>query len=319
MLVWPRRALDWAMDTSILLGYSKVGPWVRRRWWPHDPPTGALVDRHVVVTGATGGLGLATAAGLARLGAEVHLVGRSADRLDRARASLLAGQPSARLHTGVCDLSDLASVEAFCAGLLAQVQELHALVHNAGVMPPRRVQSPQGHELALATHLLGPHLMTFRLAGALSGGRVVVVSSGGMYGQPLVVGDLEYETGTYSGVTAYARTKRMQVVLAELWAQRLAVRGITVASMHPGWADTPGVRESLPRFARLMGPLLRTPEQGADTVVWLTASQEPRPSGLFWHDRRPRPTHYLPWQSESAAQRSALWDGVVARTGVPAS
>ncbi len=82
--------------------------------------------------------------------------------------------------------------------------------------------------------------MTFRLADALRGGRVVVVSSGGMYGQALPTSDLEYTHGTYSGVTAYARTKRMQVVLAELWAEHLASRGITVASMHaPGWADTP--------------------------------------------------------------------------------
>jgi len=78
--------------------------------------------------------------------------------------------------------------------------------------------------------------------------------------------------------------------------------------MHPGWADTPGVRTSLPTFHRVTRPLLRTPEQGADTIVWLAAAAEPaRTTGGFWHDRRRRPTHRLPWTRESTAEREALW------------
>ena len=92
-------------------------------------------------------------------------------------------------------MSDLDSVEEFCASLAGGITSLHALVHNAGVMPPDRTLSAQGHELA--THVLGPHLMTFRLADILRGGRVIVVSSGGMYGQRLPVDDLEYEDGEY--------------------------------------------------------------------------------------------------------------------------
>ena len=84
--------------------------------------------------------------------------------------------------------------------------------------------------------------------------------------------------------------------------------GVVVHAMHPGWADTPGVRSSLPTFYRLTRPLLRTPEQGADTIVWLAAAAEPGCStGGFWHDRRRRPTHRLPWTRESAADREALW------------
>src|SRR6476661_5496988 len=73
-------ALDWVMDKSLVLGYTKIGPAVRRNWWPHDPVPGALIGRHVLVTGASGGLGLATARGLSRLGAAVHLTGRVAPR-----------------------------------------------------------------------------------------------------------------------------------------------------------------------------------------------------------------------------------------------
>jgi hypothetical protein len=89
--------------------------------------------------------------------------------------------------------------------------------------------------------------------------------------------------------------------------------------MHPGWADTPGVTDSLPRFARLMRPLLRSPESGADTIVWLTAASRELPTGLFWHDRRPRPTHYLPRRLEGEAEREALWAWVQAQTGQPPS
>jgi NAD(P)-dependent dehydrogenase (short-subunit alcohol dehydrogenase family) len=311
-------SLDWVLDKSVVLGYSKVGSGLRRRWWPADPRPDVLDGRHVVVTGASGGLGLATAAGLARFGAEVHLVGRSADRLDDAASRIRSDHAQARLHPVVCDVSDLEAVEGLCRRLDAEVGSLHALVHNAGVMPPTRTESKQGHELALATHVLGPHLMTFRLADALRGGRVVVVSSGGMYGQPLPTDDYEYERGDYSGVTAYARTKRMQVVLAELWASWLQGPGITVASMHPGWADTPGVTDSLPRFASVMGPLLRTADDGADTAVWLAATEDDLPSGRFWHDRRQRPTHYAPVRVEGELERGRLWDFVRSVTGVPA-
>jgi len=74
----------------------------------------------------------------------------------------------------------------------------------------------------------------------------------------------------------YARTKRAAVVLTEMWAGRLAATGITVHAMHPGWADTAGVQSSLPRFYRVTRPLLRSPDQGADTIVWLGVPRSPR-------------------------------------------
>ena len=90
------------------------------------------------------------------------------------------------------------------------------LVHNAGVMPPERQETADGHEVALATHVLGPLLLTELLRPVLRGrerSRVVLVSSGGMYAQKLPAHDPEYLNGSYSGTTAYARTKRMQVAL----------------------------------------------------------------------------------------------------------
>jgi NAD(P)-dependent dehydrogenase (short-subunit alcohol dehydrogenase family) len=313
----PAAALDWLLDKSIVLGWSKVGPAVRQYWWPADPPADVLRGKHVVVTGASGGLGLATAAGLAGLGADVHLVGRSVDRLRAAEGLIRDQHPDARLHSATCDVGDLESVEDYCTTLIREVTSLHALVHNAGLLPPERRATPQGHELTLATHVLGPHLMTYRLAEVLRGGRVLVVSSGGMYGQELPEGDYEYTQGEYSGVRAYARTKRMQVVLAEQWAQRLVRHGIDVASLHPGWGRTPGLDEALPGFVRAMGPLLRTAESGADTSVWLTATPHQWPTALFWQDRRPRPTHYGPLHQESEEARERFWQYVRDQTGVP--
>jgi NAD(P)-dependent dehydrogenase (short-subunit alcohol dehydrogenase family) len=99
----------------------------------------------------------------------------------------------------------------------------------------------------------------------------------------------------------------MQVVLAQEWAQRLRDEGV-VHAMHPGWVDTPGLVEGLATFHRLTRPILRTPEEGADTIVWLAAADEPgRSTGRFWQDRRPRPTHYLSRTREDAADRAALW------------
>lgn len=313
----PAAALDWFLDKSLVLGWSKIGPSLRRHWWPADPPEGALQGKHVVVTGASSGLGLATAAGLAGLGADVHLVGRDADRLQQAETRIRQVHPAARLHSAVCDVSDFASVEDFCSSLVGSLTSLHALVHNAGVLPPERSVTPQGHETALATHVLGPHLMTFRLAELLRGGRVVVVSSGGMYGQALPEEDHEFARGEYTGVKAYARTKRMQVVLAEQWAEHLSRHGIAVASMHPGWSATPGLKEALPGFVTVMGPILRTAEGSADTVVWLCATPQEWRSGLFWQDRRPRPTHYGPLNRESEDARTRLWEFVRAATGLP--
>ncbi|WP_406830489.1 SDR family NAD(P)-dependent oxidoreductase [Pedococcus sp. KACC 23699] len=310
------RALDWAMDKSLVLGYTRLGPRLRRSWWPADPRPACLAGRHVLVTGASGGLGLAAAQQIAALGATVHLLGRKAERLESARTELLAAEPSARVEIAPCDLSDLDAVRGFCADFSARVPELHALVHNAGVLPPERRTTAQGHELTLATHVLGPHLMTALLADNLRGGRVVVVSSGGAYGQKLPVDDLEYTQGDYSGVTAYARTKRMQLVITEQWADRLRGR-VSVHSMHPGWADTPGVTESLPGFNKVMGPLLRSPAEGADTVTWLVATDDPIGTGGFWHDRSRRPTHYAPIGVETASQRQRFWEFVVAATGEP--
>jgi len=129
-----------------------------------------------------------------------------------------------------------------------------------------------------------------------------------MYTRRLELADPCWTARPYDGVVAYAETKRAQVVLAELWAERLRGTRVVVNAMHPGWADTPAVRTSLPRFHRLTRAILRTPAEGADTVVWLAAAPGARAwSGCFFFDRIPRRTHLVPFTREREDARRRLW------------
>jgi dehydrogenase/reductase SDR family member 12 len=314
------RALDAVLDRSVVGGYTRIGYWLRSRGWDADDPRpGALRGRVVAVTGGSSGLGKATAVSVARLGARVHLVVRDLAKGRTAVAEIQAEVPGAEVLMHRCDVSDLGSVRSFATELQQVVDHVDVLVHNAGALPPERQESVDGHELTLATHVLGPVLMTELLRpllAAAGGARVVLVSSGGMYTAPLAADDPEYRVGTYAGAQAYARTKRMQVALGPLMQERWAADRIAVHTMHPGWVDTPGIVTSLPTFHTVMGPLLRDAGTGADTIVWLAATEPPPGGGRFWQDRAPRPEHYLRRTHYSSADLDRVWAYVLAATGL---
>ncbi|NYI79132.1 SDR family NAD(P)-dependent oxidoreductase [Nocardioides panzhihuensis] len=320
--------LDRVLDRAVVLGYSRLGYAIRRRRWAAaDPRPGALAGRTALVTGGGSGLGAATVLGLARLGARVHVLVRSPERAATAVARIeqQLGDEGlvADLRIERCDVSDLSVVDAFADDLCTRdggTTTLDVLVHNAGVMPPERTESVDGHELTVATHVLGPIRLTERLLPALRrsehGARVVFVASGGMYTQPLPVDDPEFQHGSYRGAVAYARSKRMQVELAPLLDRRWSPDRISTYVMHPGWADTPGLARSLPAFRTLSRPLLRSAEAGADTAVWLGATDPAPPSGTFWHDRRQRPTSYRSATRPEPGDTDELWRWVAAAAGV---
>lgn len=316
------RLIDTVLDRTLVGGYSRFGISVRRRLpgWPSDPAPEALAGKQVAVTGATSGLGLQTCADLAALGAVVHLLVRDTDKGERVCEELRGRVPDADLRVWRCDVSDLVDVRRFASAFAAEVARLDVLVHNAGVMPPERAESAQGHELSMATHVLGPLLMTELLRPALAGasGRVLFVTSGGMYAQRLPVDDPEYRLDSYSPSGSYARSKRVQVSLLPILARRWAPDRITVCAMHPGWADTPGIASSLPGFHRLTGRLLRDAADGVDTAIWLAATEPPPASGLLWHDRRTRPEHLVPWTRESPAARASIWGWCARAVGIAA-
>jgi dehydrogenase/reductase SDR family member 12 len=307
------RPIDTALDRSIALGYGKVGLELRRRLpgWPPDPPR--MDGRVVIVTGAASGLGLAACERFASLGASVKPVVRSQDRAEEAAARIRQAVPAASVEPLACDVSSLTELRSFAARFTAAHDRLDVLVNNAGVMPDARSRSADGHELMFATHVLAPFALTSLLADVLKASapaRVINVSSGGMYGQRLPEEDLESERTGYGPKKLYARTKREQVAITEAWAERLRCSGVVVHAMHPGWVDTEGVRQWLPVFRALTRPIIRNPEQGADTIVWLAAAPEALEStGRFWSDRRSRPTHYpLGAPDHSAQARQRLWD-----------
>ena len=296
------------LDASILLSFDRTG--YRRHAAAFDPADLQvnLAGRVCLVTGANSGIGFETSLALAARGGRVWMLCRSRERGLAAVREVRTRTGSRRVHLGVIDVSDTASIRRFVRSLKAPVVDV--IVHNAGVLPDERTETADGHELTLATHVLGPWLLTTLLLPRLrrSGdARVVFVSSGGMYTRTLALSDSEWRDRPYDGVVAYAQTKRMQVVLAELLAAELEDSGICVNAMHPGWADTPAVRTSLPRFWNVMRRGLRTPAEGADTVVWLAASPAARgQTGRFWFDRQARSTHLLPWTRESRQERQAL-------------
>ncbi len=315
-----RSIIDDLLEISVVGSFTRVGPAVRSRLYDWQPPDdGALAGRTVLVTGPTSGLGRAAADAIAALGARVVLVARNEARLARVRDELAARSGEDRYPIIVADMGSLASVRGAVERILGTEQRLDVLVDNAGAIFPEREPGPDGIERTFATLVVGPFALEQGLLPLLRstpGARVIGVTSGGMYTQRLDVHDLQYAAGTYNGSLAYARAKRAQVTLSREWARREAASGITFATMHPGWADTPGLARSLPAFHRVMGPLLRTPAEGIDTITWLASVADPSPwNGCLLLDRRPRPFDRVPWTHLTASDRRELWDAVVALSG----
>lgn len=303
--------LDRILDKS-LLGYTSLG----YEWRALDPIQEDLRGRTALVTGASSGLGKQSAAALAELGAAVILVGRNEAKTSSVASRIRAQTSNPRVYSEVADLSLMGEIRKLAERIDSPI---HILVNNVGVLLPSRTETSEGLELSFATNLLGHFLLTNLLLPKLRASapaRIINVSSGGMYTQRIEVEDLQNRRGRYDGAKAYARSKRGQVILTELWAERLAGQGIVVHAMHPGWADTPGVSRSLPRFYRVSKKLLRSPAQGADTIVWLCAAEEPlKSSGQFWHDRKPRPCHRLSRTRETSEERAALWEALCRYSG----
>lgn len=328
------RVVDAALEVSVAGGFGSPGIRVRRRLagWTEVP---RMDGRSVLITGATSGIGAAAATELARLGARVGIVGRNPDRTAAAAARIEAevladhaGEVGRARHAPagtplvevfVADLTRLADARRLVNEVAGAWSTLDVLVHNAGALSADYQQTEDGFEATYAAQVLSPHVITAGLLAHLARGnrpRVVTVSSGGMYTQTLDLATVQADAQDFDGVRAYARAKRAQVVLTQQWAARFP-GPVQFHSMHPGWADTPGVRDALPRFRRLTRPILRTAAEGADTIVWLAGVESvPGPNGSFWLDRRPRGTERMPGNSIPAGGAEALWELVCAQTGV---
>ena len=303
------------LDAAIAPGFSRIGYAVRSRLnnW-QSIQSFDCTGKVFVITGPTAGLGRALTFQLAATHAELVLVARNSAKLAELVAELQVRFPASTFHSVIADVSDLSAVAAASRKIVSLVPRIDALIHNAGALLPDRELTSDGREVTITAHVLGPHLMTTMLLKVLrtSRGRVITVSSGGMYAAALPTADsqftLEMQPEKYDGTRQYAIAKRAQVTLNEIWATREPE--IFFAAMHPGWADTPGVQSSLPQFRRFTQPILRSSDQGADTIAWLAVVPEfPGDSGKFWSDREVRSIHktLISKRADISVARATLW------------
>ncbi len=304
--------LDTVIDATIVLSYGNTGYKFRRALlWNNDDLAVDLTGKVCAITGANSGIGLAAARQLALRGATVYLLVRNVERGLIAQARLRAEANHARVHLVAIDLSSLAEVRACAEQIKTQTQRLDILINNAGDAFEQRSLSVDGVELTFATNALGAFVLTTELTPLLRSSpqaRIINVSSGGMYLAKLDVNDLQYERRKYEQLIVYAQSKRALMMLTELWAEQLKTEGITANCMHPGWVDTPLLQTGLPAFRQSMHRLLRTSDEGADTIVWLAvAPQLAAVTGRFWFDRRERAAHKIFLTESSAEDYRRLW------------
>ncbi len=299
---------DSLLEGTIVGSFTKVGHHARAALFDWDDFDGDLRGQVALVTGGTSGIGKATAVGLLRLGADVHITSRSQDRADDVAAEMNERPDvTGRAIGQAVDTGDAESIHQLVRTLRASSVRLDVLISNAGALTSERRTDDRGVELTLSSHLIGPYLLMNELRTSLnSGARVLFMSSGGMYTQKLDVDSIELGPSEYKGAVAYAKAKRGQVEMVSLLGPEWAPQ-VIMHSVHPGWVATAGVDASLPGFSKVMSPLLRSAEQGADTMIWLAATGgNGEAPGQFWLDRQPRRTSYIPGTGTDDAERRKL-------------
>ena len=289
--------------------FTRAGYRTGRRTWA--PMSTDMAEKHVVLTGASAGLGFETAVALLEAGATLTLVIRDPNKVTSMQAALQerTGRQADRVE--LADLSLLSQVNALSERLLSANRPIDVLINNAGALFNDYCQTSEGIETSAALLLLSPWRLTEAVHPLLAHhdtpARVINVVSGGMYTQKLQCESLVMSEDDYRGSVAYARAKRALTVLTELWSAQWRDDRIVVNAMHPGWADTPGVQGALPGFRRLTHRVLRSSQEGADTIVWLARAREAdKTSGQLFLDREPRTTHLRQHTLESAEERAAL-------------
>jgi NAD(P)-dependent dehydrogenase (short-subunit alcohol dehydrogenase family) len=257
-----------------------------------------LSGRRYVVTGANGGIGLVSARQLAKQGAEVIMACRRVAEGEKQASVVRDEFPGAKVEVRKLDLGNLASVRKFAESFDAEFGDLHGLLNNAGVMNTPQSTTADGFEMQFGVNHLGHFLLTELLTPALERGapsRIVNVSSCfhdkamGREGK-IHFEDLNYESRKYDGWEAYAQSKLANLLHAKGLAKRLADRGVTAVSVHPGWVRTDLMRHSMPSFIQnyIARPFLKMagmiePWEGAQTSLHaLLADDVGQHAGAFY-------------------------------------
>lgn len=267
-----------------------------------------MKDKHILITGATSGIGKATARALANLGARITFTGRN-------REKDLEVQKAFRLETGnpnieyfFCDLASLASVAAFTHAFSQANSSLDILINNAGIWTPRRVLTPDGIESHLAVNHLAPFLMTLKLMPLLKrppSARIINLTSGIHYRGKMDLEDLEFEKRKWRSINAYTQSKSCNILFTRHLAGKIAGTNISVNCLAPGWVNTGLFRDAGP-FVRITASLFAMrPAKAARALVYLaTAEALEDVSGEYFKGMHIRKSSAATYDQELAAK---LW------------
>lgn len=278
-----------------------------------------LAGRNCLVTGGSGGIGLAAATALARLGATVGIVARDSQRglAAREQVAKAGGRP---VDLFLADLASQADIRRLAGEVASRYHAVHTLVNCASAVYSERRLTPDGVERTFAlnhlAYFLLTHLLIDRLAAAESA-RVVNVSALPIEGVTLDFDDLQLARG-YSGVRAYTRAKLANVLFTYELARRLASTGVTANVLHPGVVRTNLGRDTtsglLRLFVRIVRPFALSPERGADTIVYLASSPEVEGvTGKFFHRSKERHSSAASYDRAAAGR---LWRASEELTGL---
>jgi retinol dehydrogenase-14 len=270
-----------------------------------------MAHKIVLITGGTGGIGKATAIGLATMGARVGITGRDLARAEQAAADIRATSGNPAVDAFAADLTSQAEVRKLAVAVLAAYSRLDVLVNNVGGFWAHRHPTADGLEHTFALNHLAPFLLTNLLLDRLKASapaRVVTVSSGAQS-----MGHIDFDdpqgVRNYSGQRAYNQSKLANIMFTNELARRLEGTGVTANSLHPGVVRTNfGAEDQAWLFtlvSRLVLPLLKTPAQGAQTSIYLASSPDvDGVTGKFFSNRKPRTANKVAYDTSMAAR---LW------------
>jgi NAD(P)-dependent dehydrogenase (short-subunit alcohol dehydrogenase family) len=240
---------------------------------------GGMDEKVCLITGATSGIGKATAMGLARMGASVVMVGRDRGRGEAALAEVKGKSANASVDLMLADLSSQEDIRRLADEFKEAYPRLAVLINNAGVIRSKRVTTPDGIEMTFAVNHLASFLLTNLLLDVLEASapsRIVNVSSGEQRNGTIDFDDLQGEKG-YKTAKAYGQSKLATVLFTYELARRLEGTGVSANCLHPGVVGTnlgSGVSGVFGFMVRALGPFMKSPEKGAETSIYLASSPE---------------------------------------------
>jgi len=267
--------------------------------------------RIMLVTGASSGIGEATAARLAGIGAHVVMVSRTRSRGEHARDRILKAHPQASLDLLIADLSTTGAIRALADEFKSKYARLDVLMNNAAIMTSTRRVTPEGVELQLFVNHLAYFLLTgllLEVVRASAPSRIINIASTAHSRGIIDFDDLQMKTH-YRGYQAYANTKLMNILFTCELARRLEGTGVTVNCVHPGVIRTGlmrGVSPALHLLWQSLGKFFKQADEGAETPVYLATSPEVESvTGKYFRHSRPHGTSAA---SNDVELQRRLWE-----------